>query len=108
MPPRQKKRRRADRHVNVFVQESAPSGRDEMGDDDDALPAGSADDGAASVGATKIASASRTRRLRAQRVAGHARARSEIFTRSLGNELRKLGVLTGGIVVILVVLSFVL
>ncbi len=37
-----------------------------------------------------------------------ARVRSEVFTRSIGKELRKLSILSGGILVILVVLAFVL
>jgi hypothetical protein len=106
MPPRQRRRRRSDKHVNVFVQENAPKGREEI-EDEDMLPGAVAGEGDEATG-NKQLSVSRSRRLRAQRVARQTRARSEVFTRSIGSELRKLGVLSGGIVVILVVLSFVL
>ncbi len=104
--PRQ--RRRRDRRPNVFVQESAPRGRDEIDEEapveDDGDESSSA---SASSGGTAV-STGRSRRLRAQRAARQARVRSEVFTRSIGNELRKLGMLSGGIAVILVVLAFVL
>lgn len=107
MPATPKKRRRAGRHTNVFVQESAPSGREELADsgllddvEDEAAPDSSE--------AQLAVATSRTRKLRAQRVARQTRARSEVFTRSIGKELRKLGVLAGGIAVILVVLTFTL
>ena len=107
MPATPKKRRRADRHTNVFVQESAPSGREELANTGPLDDTG--DEEAPASSATQLAvTTSRARRLRAQRVANQTRARSEVFTRSIGKELRKLGVLTGGIAVILVVLTFVL
>lgn len=109
MPPRPNKRRRGGRHTNVFVQESAPAGREElMAADEDGPVDATEEKGAAVAGSAQAVSVSRARRLRAQRVAGHARARSEVFTRTIGKELRKLGILTGGIAVILVVLTFVL
>ena len=71
-------------------------------------PEPAAADGASistSVVTTAQSVAARRARARAGR---QTRARSEVFTRSLPSELRKLGVLTGGAVVILVVLTFVL
>jgi hypothetical protein len=109
MPPRPKRRRRGDRHTNVFVQETAPSGRDELDDADESEPLAATDETAsADTGVAKAVSASRARRLRAQSVARQAHTRSDVFTRSLGRELRKLGVLSGSIAVILVIVSFVL
>lgn len=109
MPPRQKRRRHGDRHVNVFVQDAAPKGRaetDEAGDDESSAATGAA--GESATRATQAISASRARRLRAQRVARQTSARSDVFTRSMGKELRKLGVVSGGIAVILAVLTFAL
>ena len=108
--PRQ--RRRRDRRPNVFVQEESPRGREEIDEeapvDDDGDESSSAATGSGgSAGGTAV-STGRSRRLRAQRAARQARVRSEVFTRSIGNELRKLGMLSGGIVVILVVLTIVL
>ncbi len=105
--PRQ--RRGRGRRPNVFVQEAAPKGRDEI-EEDAPIDADAADgDSSNAAGAAGPAvSTGRSRRLRAQRNARQARVRSEVFTRSITKELRKLGVLSGGIVVILVVLTFVL
>ena len=104
--PRQRKRR--DRRTNVFVQEAAPKGREEIEDDDVSSSADSADGDESASGEGTAVATGRARKLRAQRVARQARVRSEVYTRSIGSELRKLGVLSGGIVVILVVLAFVL
>lgn len=101
MPPRQTRRRR-DKRTNVFVQESAPKGREEL-EDEDAIDAVAGSDGE-----TAAVSTSRARRMRAQRASRQARVRSEVFTRSIGKELRKLGVLSGTIAVVLVVLTIVL
>lgn len=98
--PRQNRRR--GRRPNVFVQETAPRGREEL-DESGPLEV----DGDSSNEAAAVATG-RSRRLRAQRNARQARVRSEVFTRSIGKELRKLGVLSGGIAAILVVLAFVL
>ena len=101
--PRQRSRR--ERRPNVFVQQSNPRGREEVEED---VPGDAVEGTTESSTGTAAVSAGRTRRLRAQRAARQARARSEIFTRTVGGELRKLGILSGGIVVILVVLTFVL
>lgn len=102
--PRQRSRRQ--RRPNVFVQDTSPRGREEI-DEEAPVVMDDLDDEAPAAAAT-AASVGRSRRLRAQRASRQARVRSEVFTRSIGKELRKLGVLSGGIVVILVVLSFVL
>lgn len=105
--PRQ--RRGRDRRPNVFVQESTPRGRDEIEDealiDEDVVDGEDASDSTAAAAAVATG---RSRRLRAQRNSRQARVRSEVFTRSIGKELRKLGVLSGGIAVILVVLTIML
>ena len=102
--PRQ--RRRRDRRTNVFVQEEAPRGREEIDEDAPVDLDGEDDDGDAAARAA--VSTGRSRRLRAQRASRQARVRSEVFTRSISKELRKLSILSGGILVILVVLAFVL
>ena len=101
--PRQRNRRQ--RRTNVFVQQNAPRGQEEL---EDEIPGDVGEEDADSGSGSGAVSTGRARRMRAQRVARQARVRSEVFTRSIGKELRKLGVLSGGIVVILVVLSFVL
>jgi hypothetical protein len=103
MPPQQRKRSRRDRHVNVFVQETAPTGREEYEAEDATVVA---DEDEAAAG--KQASVVRQRRLPAQRVARQTRARSEVFTRLAGKELRKIGILSGGMLVVLIVLTFVM
>ncbi|MDA0677572.1 MAG: hypothetical protein O2788_06150 [Chloroflexi bacterium] len=103
MPPQQRKRSRRDRHVNVFVQETAPTGREEY-EAEDATAVADEDEAAAGQQAAVV----RQRRIRAQRVARQTRVRSEVFTRLAGKELRKMGVLTGGMMVVLIVLSFVM
>lgn len=103
--PRQRKGR--GRRPNVFVQEATPRGRDEIDEEAPIDADAVADDSSGSASAAAV-STGRLRRLRAQRAARQARVRSEVFTRSISKELRKLGVLSGGVVVILVVLSFVL
>ena len=105
--PRQ--RRGRDRRPNVFVQESTPRGREEIDEEDpiDTVGAGAAPD-TTDTAAVAAVSTGRARRLRAQRNSRQARVRSEVFTRSISKELRKLGVLSGGVAIILVVLAFVL
>ncbi len=103
--PRQ--RRRTTRKTNVFVQEAAPRGRAEL-EDEDAIAAIAGDEETEEAAPGAAIATSRSRRLRSQRTSRQARARSEIFTRSIGKEMRKLGMLSGVIAVTLVVLSFVL
>ena len=100
--PRQR-RRRSDRKTNVFVQSSSPEGRDEVVEDDIVD-----EEEAPESGSTNAVATSRGRRMRAQRNARQARVRSEVFTRSISKELRKLGVLSGVIVVVLAVLTVTL
>jgi hypothetical protein len=99
MPPRSSRGRRKDRHVNVFVQQDQPSGAEAFDDSPD--PIIDEDEADSAVVA-------RPRRTRAQRVSRQARARSEVYTRTLGKEMRKVGILSGAIVITLVVLTFVL
>ena len=103
MPPQQRKRSRRDRHVNVYVQETAPTGREEYEAEDTAA---GTDESPAAAG--QQSAAVRQRKLRAQRVARQTRARSEVFTRLAGKELRKMGVLSGGMLIVLIVLTFVM
>jgi hypothetical protein len=103
MPPQQRRRSRRERHVNVFVQENAPTGREEY-EAEDALDTAAEDDAAEGRQVT----AARQRRLRAQRVARQTRARSEVFTKLAGKELRKMAVLSGGMLAVLIVLTLVM
>jgi len=67
-------------------------------------------DASISSSETESGSSQEAPRVRAsvQRTNQRASVRSEVFTRSIGAELRKLGALTGVIVVALVVLTVVL
>lgn len=104
--------RRRDRRTNVFV---APekSGAAEVEDDsaleqtaDDSSAEVVADGSSATPGRSQTAVQARRARARARQSRGSVR--SEVFTRTLPTELRKLGMLTGGIAVALIVLTVVL
>ncbi|HIF71405.1 MAG TPA: hypothetical protein EYQ61_02410 [Dehalococcoidia bacterium] len=79
---------------NVFVQSETPQ------DDDSDIE----QDAETS---TAVSSAPRVR-ARVQRTTTRASARSEIYTRSLTGEIKKMGILSGAIAVVLVVLTFAL
>lgn len=85
-----RKNRRSSR-PNIFIQSDRP-------------------DASISSSETESSSSQEAPRVRAsvQRTNQRASVRSEVFTRSIGAELRKLGALTGVIVVALVVLTVVL
>lgn len=85
------RKNRRTSHPNVFAQ-SQPTPRTNDDSEDSDAPASS--DAAPHV------------RARVQRTTRIAGARSEIFTRSLPAELKKLGTLAGVIVVALVILTF--
>ena len=93
MPKNTRKRRRTSK-PNVFVQSDIPSG-----------------DGGnvrATTSASSDTDSAPQQRARVQRTTQRASARSEIYTRSLSAELRKMGALSGIIVVVLAVLTFTL
>jgi len=103
MPQKRSRGHRREKKTNVFVQREQPRGRDAVAEAPD-------DEVVAEVAAAPVAARSntqarvaRTRRLSRQNV-----ARAEMFTRSVPRELRKFGVLAGGIATALVVLTFVL
>jgi hypothetical protein len=77
---------------NVFVQSAVPDNNDD-------------DQGETS---TVAESSSSHTGIRVERTNRRASVRSEIYTRSLSGELRKMGALSAGIVVVLVVLTFAL
>ena len=85
-----RKNRRSSR-PNVFIQSDRP----------DASISSSETESGSSQEAPRV-------RTSVQRTNQRASVRSEVFTRSIGAELRKLGALTGVIVVALVVLTVVL
>ncbi len=89
MPKTNRKNRRPSK-PNVFVQSNR---RDTVDDSDQETPSEDA--------------APRTR-ARVQRTTQRASVRSEIYTRSLTAELKKMGALSGVVVVALIVLTFAL
>ena len=93
MPKNTRKNRRSTT-PNVFVQSDRP-------DDDDNNTKAAAPD---SDAATLVPKAS----VRAQRSNQRASVRSEIYTRSLSSELKKMGALSSVVVIALVVLTFAL
>lgn len=106
MPPKSRRSRRKQRRPNVFVQENQPQSVEEPELYDDGADAPDGD--AAGETSAPAAAPQHTRRLRSQRIARQARARSEVFTRTLNVELRKMGILGAGILVTLAVLAVVL
>lgn len=92
MPKNTRKNRRPSK-PNVFVQSQRPEDNDAS--DNETVTADSAQ------------SAPRTR-ARVQRTTARASVRSEIYTRSLSAELKKMGTLSGVVVVALIVLTFAL
>jgi len=93
MPKNTRKNRRPSR-PNVFVQSNRPdNNNDSVG--------GSVSDSSQDNSAPRA-------RARVQRTTQRASARSEIYTRSLSAELKKMGTLSGVIVVALAVLTFAL
>lgn len=80
---------------NVFVQSETP--------EDD----GSDDEQDSAVTSTATTSEPRVR-ARVQRATTRASARSQIYTRSLSAEIKKMGVLSGAVAIVLVVLTFTL
>ena len=92
MPKNTRKNRRSAK-PNVFVQSEQP----EDAGDDGAVE----DESSSSEGAPRV-------RSRVQRTSQRASVRSEIYTRSLSAELKKIGALSGAVVLVLVVLTFAL
>ncbi len=92
MPKNTRKNRRTTT-PNVFVQSNRPN------DDNDSDQAAPASD--ASAPAPKA-------RARVQRTTQRAGVRSEIYTRSLSAELKKMGALSSVVVIVLAVLTFAL
>ena len=92
MPKNTRKNRRTTK-PNVFVQSEQP---EDAGDDEPAI-----------VESSSSASAPRVR-ARVQQTSQRASVRSEIYTRSLSAELKKMGALSSAIVLVLVVLTFTL
>ncbi|MBP38719.1 MAG: hypothetical protein QF676_09260 [Dehalococcoidia bacterium] len=91
MPKNSRKNRRTSK-PNVFVQSRKPA------DDNDAQTA---------VVSSSADATPRTR-ARVERTTQRASVRSEIYTRSLSAEIKKMGALTGLLVIALVVLTFAL
>ncbi len=92
MPKNTRKNRRTTK-PNVFIQSDQPEGAGDSG------PV--VDDSSSSTEAPRV-------RARVQRTSQRASVRSEIYTRSLSAELKKMGALSGAVVLVLVVLTFAL
>ncbi|MBT4125504.1 MAG: hypothetical protein HOJ22_01145 [Chloroflexi bacterium] len=92
MPKNTRKNRRSAK-PNVFAQSQRPEDDGSVGD----AGVSSADSGSAPQP-----------RARVQRSTQRASVRSEIYTRSLSAELKKMGTLSGVVVVALIVLTFAL
>ena len=109
MPRRTGRGHRRERRVNVF--EQPEGGRRTVEDADlysDTPEAELQTEQAVDAPSRQVAAVATNRRVRAQRVARQARARSDVFTRTLGTELRKIGILASAIVAVLIALTFVL
>jgi hypothetical protein len=94
MPKNTRKNRRTTT-PNVFVQSNRPD------DDNNSDASAPESDASASDSAPKA-------RARVQRTTQRASVRSEIYTRSLSAELKKMGALSSVVVIVLVVLTFAL
>ena len=101
MPSRNRNRRRGGRRPNVFVQTERPSGR-RSSDVDDAAPV---DAEPSPILAATSAAVSRQRPVGARRT---QRTRSEVYARTFPREIRKIGILSIGIVIALTVFTVVL
>jgi hypothetical protein len=88
------RKNRRVRKPNVFVQSQSPQ-------DDDESTQIEADSPPSTIAASRP-------RARVERTTQRAGVRSEIYTRSLSSELRKMGALSAMVVVVLLVLTFTL
>lgn len=104
MPKKTQKNRRRGRRPNVFVQSDLPKDDDSsQRESDDASRLQSTN---ASAPSPVIANATRSSSMSSSR--GQRRTRSDVYARTFPREIRKMGILTGGVVVVLTVLTFVL
>ena len=110
MPKKTQKNRRRGRRPNVFVQSDLPK-------DDDSRQSEPAYDGEGSHTQSTSASLSApsavianaaTASKSASSSRGQRRTRSDVYARTFPREIRKMGILAGGVVVVLTVLTFVL
>ena len=92
MPKNTRKNRRSAK-PNVFVQSDQPEDAGDVGPDESAS--------SSPTEGTRV-------RARVQRTSQRASVRSEIYTRSLSAELKKMGALSGAVILVLVVLTFAL
>ncbi len=104
MPPRNRNRRRTDRRPNVFVQTERSAGRSQTSDEPEAENAAVVVEPSPVLAATSVAVA-RQRPVGARRT---QRTRSEVYARTFPLEIRKMAILSTGIVVALAVFTFVL
>ena len=92
MPKNTRKNRRYAK-PNVFVQSNQPDDADDIGSEES--------ESSSSVEGARV-------RARVQRTLFRATASTEIYTRSLSAELKKMGALSGAVILVLVVLTFAL
>jgi hypothetical protein len=93
--------RRRQSTPNVYIQEDDPEASDVSSEDDSLESALTSD-------ATPGSRTSRSRSRRATRRGRNAPLRAAVYAEYLPRELRKLGVLTGGLAVILIALTVVI
>lgn len=106
MPKKTQKNRRRGRRPNVFVQSDLPKDDDNNQRESDEASRIQSTNASASAPSPAIANATRSSSMSSSR--GQRRTRSDVYARTFPREIRKMGILTGGVVVVLTVLTFVL
>ena len=106
MPKKTQKNRRRGRRPNVFVQSDLPKDDDNNQRESDEASRIQSTNASASAPSPAIANAPRSSSMSSSR--GQRRTRSDVYARTFPREIRKMGILTGGVVVVLTVLTFVL
>ena len=107
MPPRNKNRRRPGRRPNVFVQTEEPTARPQRAEPtEENIAAPLATTAPTPTTATlSVAAPARPRTVGPRRT---QRTRSEVYARTFPLEIRKMGVISAGVVIALAVFTVVL
>ena len=108
MPPRNKNRRRPGRRPNVFVQTEEPTARPQRAEPTEENITAPA---AITTSATPTAPSTLSAAGASPRTSGPRRTqrtRSEVYARTFPLEIRKMGVISAGVVIALAVFTFVL
>ena len=106
MPPRNKNRRRPGRRPNVFVQTEEPTARPQRAEPtEEIIAAPLATTAPTPTTATLSVAPARPRTVGPRRT---QRTRSEVYARTFPLEIRKMGVISAGVVIALAVFTVVL